>query len=64
MKPRIFVARPIPQGSLEVLHEVADVEVFPNLRRQINLEETIDAAKRSGYLVALHGNYFPAEVIT
>jgi glyoxylate reductase len=38
--------------------------VFPSLRRQISLEETIEAARRSDYLVALHGNYMPAEVIT
>ena len=37
MRPRVFVLQPIPQGPLEVLQEVADVEVFPNLRRQISL---------------------------
>lgn len=63
MRPKVFVVQPIPQGPLEVLQEVADVEVFPNLRRQISFEETIEAAKHSDYLVALHGNYFPAEVI-
>jgi glyoxylate reductase len=63
MRPKVFVVQPIPAEPLAVLEEVADVEVFDNVRRQINLEETIDGAKRSDYLVALHGNYMPAEVI-
>jgi phosphoglycerate dehydrogenase-like enzyme len=63
MRPKVFVVQPIPQAPLEVFQEVADVEVFENLRRQISLEETIEAARRSDYLVALHGNYMPAEVI-
>ena len=63
MKPNVFVVQPIPAEPLAVLEEVGKVEVFPNLRRQITLEETIDGAKRSDYLLALHGNYIPAEVI-
>src|SRR4051794_35401750 len=64
MRPKVFVVQPIPAEPLAVLEEVADVEVFDNVRRQISLEETIEGAKRSDYLVALHGNYMPAEVIT
>src|SRR5690349_19494387 len=64
MRPRVFAVQPIPEAPLRVLQEVADVEVFPNLRRQINLEETIDGARRSDYLLGLHGNFVPAEVIT
>src|SRR5689334_15085003 len=45
MRPKVFVMQPIPQGPLDVMKEVADVEVWPNLRRQISLEETIDGAK-------------------
>src|SRR5713101_5514641 len=62
-RPRVFVVQPIPDPPLNVLEEVADVEVFDNLRRQISLQETIDAAVRSDYLVGLHGNFVPAEVI-
>ena len=47
---------------MEVLEEVAEVEVFPDLRRQISLQETIDGARRSDYLIGLHGNFVPAEV--
>jgi glyoxylate reductase len=64
MRPRVFAVQAIPQSPLELLQEVADVEVFANLRRQINLEETIAAARRSDYLLGLHGNFVPAEVIT
>ena len=64
MRPKVFVVQPIPAEPLAVLEEVADVEVFDNLRRQITLKETVEGAKRSDYLVALHGNYMPAEVIT
>jgi glyoxylate reductase len=59
----VFVVQPIPPEPLELLNDVAEVEVFPTLRRQITLDETIDGAKRSDYLLALHGNYIPAEVI-
>ena len=48
---------------MQVLREVAEVEVFPRLDRQISLAETVAAAQRSDYLVALHGNYMPAEVL-
>ena len=47
---------------MEVLEEVAEVEVFPDVRRQISLQETIAGAARSDYLVGLHGNFVPAEV--
>ncbi len=55
-------SKPFP-SPLALLQEVADVEVFASTRRQISLEETIDAARRSDYLIGLHGNFVPAEVI-
>jgi len=64
MRPRVFAVQPIPEAPLKVLQEVADVEVFPNMRRQISLSETIDGARRSDYLLGLHGNFVPADVIT
>jgi glyoxylate reductase len=60
----VFVVQAIPDAPLHLLQEVAEVEVFPELRRQISLEETIDGARRSDYLIGLHGNFVPAEVIT
>jgi glyoxylate reductase len=62
-KPRVFVVQAIPDPVIERLCEVADVEVFPRLDRQISLQETVDGAKRADYLLALHGNYVPAEVM-
>ena len=62
MRPRVFAVQAIPEPPLKHLEEVADVEVFPNLRRQIGLAETIDGARRSDYLIGLHGNFVPAEV--
>ena len=64
MRPRVFAVQPIPEAPLRVLQEVADIEIFPNTRRQISLEETIEGARRSDYLLGLHGNFVPAEVIT
>ena len=64
MRPRVFAVQAIPEAPLRVLQEVADVEVFPNLRRQISLDETIVGARRADYLLGLHGNFVPAEVIT
>jgi glyoxylate reductase len=64
MRPKVFAVQAIPEPPLRVLQAVADVEVFPNLRRQISLGETIDGARRSDYLLGLHGNFVPAEVIT
>jgi glyoxylate reductase len=64
MRPRVFAVQAIPEAPLRVLQEVADVEVFPSLRRQISLQETIDGARRADYLLGLHGNFVPAEVIT
>src|SRR5579859_8041519 len=63
MPARVFVVQAIPEPAMEVLREVAEVEVFPRLDRQISLLETVQAAQRSDYLVALHGNYVPAEVL-
>jgi lactate dehydrogenase-like 2-hydroxyacid dehydrogenase len=57
------VVQAIPEGPLQLLRDVADVEVFPYLRRQISLEETIAAAMRSDYLIGLHGNFVPGDVI-
>jgi glyoxylate reductase len=62
-KPTVFVVQAIPERVMQRLCEVAEVEVFPRLDRQISLQETIDGARRADYLFALHGNYVPAAVI-
>jgi glyoxylate reductase len=62
-KPRVFVVQAIPEPVIQRLCEVAEVEVFPRLDRQISLQETIDGVRSADYLLALHGNYVPAAVI-
>jgi glyoxylate reductase len=59
----VFVFQPIPEVAIRTLQAVADVEVFPHLDRMISLDEMIGAARRSDYLLALHENFIPAEVI-
>jgi len=63
MKPRVFVFQPIPQVAVDTLHAVADVTVYPHLDRMISMDEMIGAAQRHDYLLALHENFIPAEVL-
>lgn len=63
MKPKVFVFQPIPQVAIDTLLEVADVTVFPHLDRMISMDEMIGAATRHDYLLALHENFIPAQVL-
>lgn len=63
MKPRVFVFQPIPQIAIDTLLAVADVTVYPHLDRMISMDEMTGAAKRHDYLLALHENFIPAEVL-
>jgi len=63
MKPKIFIFQPIPQVAIDTLQAVADVAVYPHLDRMISMDEMIGAAKRHDYLLALHENFIPAEVL-
>jgi phosphoglycerate dehydrogenase-like enzyme len=63
MKPRVFVFQPIPQVAIDTLREVAEVTVYPHLDRMISMDEMIGAAQRHDYLLALHENFIPAEVL-
>src|SRR5271165_3842116 len=63
MKPKVFVAQPIPEVALEVLHEAAEVDVYPYMDRQISLDELIANAKRADWLFVLHETNVTAEVI-
>jgi glyoxylate reductase len=63
MKPRVFVVQPIPEESLDVLREVADVTVYPYVDRQISVDELVANAKRCDYLFVMHETLVPAEVI-
>ncbi len=63
MKPRVFVFQPIPQVAIDTLLAVADVTVYPHLDRMISMDEMIGAAQRHDYLLALHENFIPAQVL-
>ncbi|NNE83741.1 MAG: hypothetical protein HKN28_07195 [Alphaproteobacteria bacterium] len=63
MKPRVFVFQPIPQIAIDTLETAADVTVYPHLDRMISMDEMIGAAQRHDYLLALHENFIPAQVL-
>jgi len=63
MKPKVFVAQPIPEIALDVLREAADVRVYPYLDRQISVDELVANARRSDWLFVLHQTNVTAEVI-
>lgn len=63
MKPTVFVSQPIPEPGLEILREVAEVNVFPRLDRNMTEEEWIVAASRSDYLFVMGGNIITGEVL-
>src|SRR5260370_22290683 len=63
MKPKVFVAQPIPEIALDVLREAADVDVYPYIDRQISVDELVANAKRCDWLFVLHETNVTAEVI-
>jgi lactate dehydrogenase-like 2-hydroxyacid dehydrogenase len=63
MKPKVFVAQPIPEIALDVLREAADVRVYPYMDRQISVDELVANARRSDWLFVLHETNVTAEVI-
>jgi glyoxylate reductase len=63
MKPKVFVAQPIPEDALDVLREAAEVTVYPYMDRQISIDELVANAKRADWLFVLHETNVTAEVI-
>ena len=63
MRPRVFVSQPIPEPALDMLREVAEVNVFPRLDRNMSEDEWMMAAQRSDYLFVMGGNIITANVI-
>ena len=63
MKPTVFVSQPIPDPALEILREVAEVNVFPRLDRNMSEDEWMMAATRSDYLFVMGGNIITANVL-
>jgi phosphoglycerate dehydrogenase-like enzyme len=63
MKPRVFISQPIPEPAIEILRDVAEVEVFPRLDRHMSEDEWCMAAQRSDYLFVMGGNGITGRVI-
>lgn len=63
MKPRVFVSQPIPEPTLEILREVANVEVFLRMDRNMTEDEWCMAAQRSDYLFVMGGNIITGRVL-
>jgi glyoxylate reductase len=59
----VFVSQPIPEPALDMLREVAEVNVFPRVDRNMSEDEWIMAAQRSDYLFVMGGNIITANVI-
>jgi len=62
-EPTVFVVQPIPEVALDLMREVAEVNVFPHTNRMITLDEMIAGATGADYLFALHSNFVPADVV-
>jgi glyoxylate reductase len=63
MRPKVFVAQPIPEPALDLLRQEADVTVYPYLDRQISVAELAAAARRSDWLFVLHETNVNADVL-
>jgi lactate dehydrogenase-like 2-hydroxyacid dehydrogenase len=63
MKPKVFIAQPIPEIALDVLREAADIDVYPYMDRQISVDELVANTKRCDWLFVLRDTNVTAEVI-
>jgi glyoxylate reductase len=63
MKPKIFVAQPVVEDALAILREVAEVNVYSYLDRQITPDELMANAQRSDWLLLASDNIVSAEII-
>jgi lactate dehydrogenase-like 2-hydroxyacid dehydrogenase len=63
MKPRVFVAQPIAEATLDILREAAEVTVYPYLDRQITADELAANARRHDWLFLASDNIITAEIL-
>ena len=63
MKPKIFVAQPIAEATLDILREAAEVTVYPYLDRQITADELAANTKRNDWLFLASDNIITAETL-
>ena len=50
MKPKVFVAQPIPDAALDLLQQEFEVEVYPYMDRQISVDELASSARRCDWM--------------
>lgn len=62
MKPRVFVVQPVMEEGLELVRQVADVEVFES-DRMIPRPDLIAGVKRSDYVLTLGDTPIDTEVL-
>jgi glyoxylate reductase len=62
-RPRVFVVQPIPEVALDLMREVADVEVYPYADRQVTVGELRSAVRRADYVFPMHETLIPRSVI-
>ena len=62
-RPRVFVVQPIPPKTVDLLAEVADVEVFPYRDRMVSIDSLAAAARRNDYIFTMHETVITKEVI-
>jgi lactate dehydrogenase-like 2-hydroxyacid dehydrogenase len=62
-RPRIFVVQPIPQTTIDLMAEVADVEVYPYTNRMVSIDDLAAAAARSDYIFTMHETRITKEII-
>jgi lactate dehydrogenase-like 2-hydroxyacid dehydrogenase len=63
VRPRVYVVQPIPEVALDLMREVADVEVYPYRDRQVTMDELVAAARRSDYIFTMHETMIDRSVI-
>ena len=59
----VFVVQLIPEPALDILHEGAEVSVFPYIDRQITVDKLVANTRRSEYLFVAHETCVTPEVI-
>jgi lactate dehydrogenase-like 2-hydroxyacid dehydrogenase len=62
MRPRVFIVQPVPDVAINILREVADVEIYPYMDRQVSVGELASAARNADYIFAMHETTLTEEV--
>jgi lactate dehydrogenase-like 2-hydroxyacid dehydrogenase len=63
MRPKVFVAQPIAETTLDILRTATEVTVYPHLDRQISADELAANARRNDWLFLASDNIITAEIL-